>query len=97
MFKGGLLTAGIKAAYKAYKKSGGKKIADISKESKVSRSTAKADVKAELRRGLGSKRSMARVERDSMKNKSLTKIQRELKEKRQKKVRDLTQDINKLK
>ena len=28
MFKGGLLTAGIKAAYKAYRKSGGKKVAD---------------------------------------------------------------------
>jgi hypothetical protein len=50
MFRGGLLTTGIKAAYKAFRKSGGRKTAEIVKESKVSRDVAKSDIKSELRR-----------------------------------------------
>ena len=50
-----LLTAGIKTAYKAYRKSGGKKTSDIVKDSKVSRSTAKSDVKSGIRREIQSK------------------------------------------
>ena len=96
MFKGGLLSAGIKSFYKAYKQAGGKKVADIAKQSKVSRSAAKADVKSELRRIGGGKRTVARVQRDSLKNKSGT-FNRMQRHKLQKKVRDLTQDINKLK
>ena len=93
---GGLLTKGIKDAYKAYKAAGGKKVADIAKQSKVSRSAAKADVKSELRRIGGGKRTVARVQRDSLKNKAGT-FNRMQRHKLQKKVRDLTQDINKLK
>jgi hypothetical protein len=47
---GGLLTAGIKGAYKAFRKSGGRKTSDIVKESEVSRDVAKSDSKSELRR-----------------------------------------------
>jgi len=47
---GGLLTKGIKAAYKAYKKSGGKKTSEIVKKSKVSRDTAKKNVKSGISR-----------------------------------------------
>ncbi len=50
-----LLTAGIKTAYKAYRKSGGKKTSDIVKDSNVSRSTAKSDVKSGIRREIQSK------------------------------------------
>ena len=52
---GGLLTAGIKGAYKAYRKSGGRKTSDIVKESNVSRSIAKSDVKSALRNEIKSK------------------------------------------
>ena len=44
---GGLLTAGIKGAYKAFRKSGGRKTSDIVKESEVSRDVAKSDIKSE--------------------------------------------------
>ena len=93
---GGLLTKGIKSFYKSYKQAGGKKVADIAKQSKVSRAAAKSDVKSELRRIGGGKRTVARVQRDSLKNKSGT-FNRMQRHKLQKKVRDLTQDINKLK
>ena len=46
MFVGGLLTKGIKEAYKAYRKYGGRKTSEIVKESKVSREMAKKDVKS---------------------------------------------------
>lgn len=96
MLIGGLLTKGIKTAYKAYKKSGGKKVTDIVKLSKVSRSTAKSDVKAGLSNRLKSKRTAAMVQRDSLKNKTGT-FNRMQRNKKQNEVRDLTQDINKLK
>lgn len=54
MFVGGLLTKGIKAAYKAYKTAGGKKIADLAKSQPGLKSSkrkfAKEDIKSELRR-----------------------------------------------
>ena len=55
MLVGGLLTKGIKTAYKAYRKAGGKKTSEIVKESKVSRSIAKDDVKSGLRREIKAK------------------------------------------
>ena len=55
MFRGGLLTTGIKAAYKAFRKSGGRKTAEIVKESKVSRDMAKKDVKSGISREIKSK------------------------------------------
>ena len=97
MLAGGLITKNVIKAFKEYIELGGKKTSQIVKDSGVTRDVAKKDIKSELRRNLGSKRSMARVIRDSMRNKSLTQMQRELKQKRQKKVRDLTRDINKLK
>jgi|5B_taG_2_1085324.scaffolds.fasta_scaffold44505_1 hypothetical protein len=50
-----LLTTGIKKAYSAYRKSGGKKTSEIVKESKVPRSIAKSDVKSGIRREIQSK------------------------------------------
>ena len=95
MLVGGLLTKGIKAAYKAYRKAGGRKTSDIVKKSKVSRSLAKTDIKQGLAGSLKSKRTSAMVQRDSLKNKSGTfnRIQRK---KKQKEVRDLTAEINAL-
>jgi hypothetical protein len=55
MLVGGLLTKGIKAAYKKFRKSGGRRTSEIVKESKVSRSTAKSDVKSALRREIKAK------------------------------------------
>ena len=92
---GGLLTKGIKSVYKAYRKAGGRKTSDIVKESKVSRSLAKTDIKQGLAGSLKSKRTSAMVQRDYLKNKSGTfnRIQRK---KKQKEVRDLTAEINAL-
>ena len=50
MMFGGLLSTGIKAAYKAYKKSGGRRTSEIVKESKISRDMAKKDVKSGISR-----------------------------------------------
>ena len=55
MLVGGLLTKGIKYGYKQYRKSGGKKTSEIVKDSKVSRSIAKSDVKSGIRREIQSK------------------------------------------
>ena len=95
MLVGGLLTKGIKSAYKAYRKAGGRKTSDIVKESKVSRSVAKTDIKQGLAGSLKSKRTSTMVQRDYLKNKSGTfnRIQRK---KKQKEVRDLTAEINAL-
>ena len=66
MLVGGLLTKGIKAAYKAYRKTG-KKTARIVKDSKVSRATAKSDVKSGLRDSLKTQLS----KNDKLKNRSI--------------------------
>lgn len=96
MFVGGLLTKGIKSAYKAYKTAGGKKVADIVKDSKVSRSSAKSDVKSEMSRRLKSKRNFTSIKIDQNKNpKTIAEVDKLKKYRKDKK--DLTQDINKLK
>ena len=51
MLLGGLLTKGIKASYKAYKKSGGRKISDIMK-SKVRGAGKRKDAKTDLKYGI---------------------------------------------
>lgn len=96
MLAGGLITKNVIKAFKEYIKSGGKKTSQIVKDSGVTRDVAKKDIKFELRRNLGSKRTMTRIDRDSMKNKSLTKPERKILEEKQLKVRQLTSDINKL-
>jgi len=55
MLIGGLLTKGIKYGYKLYRKAGGKKTSEIVKDSKVSRSTAKRDVKSGISREIKGK------------------------------------------
>ena len=54
MLVGGLLTKGIKAAYKAYRKTG-RKTSDVVKKGKTTRSIAKSDVKSGIRDQLKSK------------------------------------------
>jgi len=74
---GGFLTGAagkvIKEAYKEYIKQGGRKTADIVKKghnSKITRSEAKADVKAELRRKMGSEKTLTSIKLDNLKNKT---------------------------
>tara|TARA_R100001015_G_C4497265_1_gene72924 strand:+ start:201 stop:452 length:252 start_codon:yes stop_codon:yes gene_type:complete len=55
MFLGGLLTKGIKAGYKEFRKSGGRSSREIMKIEKVDRKTAKTDVKSGIRDELKSK------------------------------------------
>ncbi len=55
MFLGGLLTKGIKAGYKEFRKSGGRSSREIMKIEKVDRKTAKRDVKSAIRDELKSK------------------------------------------
>ena len=55
MLIGGLLTKGIKYGYKLYRKASGKKTSEIVKDSKVSRSTAKRDVKSGISREIKGK------------------------------------------
>ena len=55
MFLGGLLTKGIKAGYKEFRKSGGRTSREIMKIEKVDRKTAKSDVKSGIRDELKSK------------------------------------------
>ena len=55
MLVGGLLTRGIKYGYKLYRKASGKKTSEIVKDSKVSRSTAKRDVKSGISREIKGK------------------------------------------
>ena len=66
-----LLSKEIKDAYKAYRNTApkGKKTADIVKDSKVSRSTAKADVKSGISRELKSK---FKFEEDKSKKRIIT-------------------------
>ena len=54
MLVGGLLTKGIKAAYKAYRKTG-RKTSDVVKKGKTTRSIAKSDVKSGIRDQLKTK------------------------------------------
>ena len=96
MLRGGLVTKNIIAAFKEYIKSGGRKTTEIVTKSNVSRAIAKSDVKSGIRDRLKSKRTAAMVQRDSLKNKSGT-FNRMQRNKKQKEVRELTQDINKLK
>ena len=93
---GGLLSKTIKGAYKAHRSSGGKKVTDIMKQSNVSKGTAKSDVKSELKRIIGSKKTLAMIGRDNLKNKSGT-VFRKLRKQKQQEVRNLQKDINKLK
>ena len=51
MLLGGLLTKGIKASYKAYRKSGGRKISDIMK-SGVRGAGKRKDAKTDLKYGI---------------------------------------------
>jgi len=95
MLIGGYVTKNIMNAFKEYIKSGGRRTSQIVKESGVSRSAAKSDVKSGLRDRLKSKRTTAMVQRDSLKNKTGT-FNRMQRNKKQKEVRELTQDINKL-
>ena len=95
MLRGGLVTKNIIAAFKEYVKSGGRKTTEIVTKSNVSRAIAKSDVKSGIRDRLKSKRTAAMVQRDSLKNKSGT-FNRMQRNKKQKEVRELTQDINKL-
>ena len=55
MFLGGLLTKGIKAGYKEFRKSGGRSSRDIMKIERVDRKTAKSDVKSGIRNVLQGK------------------------------------------
>tara|TARA_A100000171_G_C2033592_1_gene97010 strand:- start:181 stop:432 length:252 start_codon:yes stop_codon:yes gene_type:complete len=55
MFLGGLLSKGIKAGYKEFRKSGGRTSREIMKIEKVDRKTAKSDVKSAIRDELKSK------------------------------------------
>ena len=96
MLSGGLVTKNIITAFKEYVKSGGRKTTEIVTKSSVSRAIAKSDVKSGIRDRLKSKRTATMVQRDSLKNKSGT-FNRMQRRKKQKEVRDLTQDINKLK
>jgi hypothetical protein len=96
MLIGGLVTKNIMKAFREYIKSGSRRTSQIVKESGVSRAAAKADVKSGLRDRLKSKRTTAMVQRDSLKNKTGT-FNRMQRNKKQKEVRELTQDINKLK
>ena len=54
MLLGGLLTKGIKSAYKAYRKTG-RKTSDVVKKGKTTRSIAKSDVKSGIRDQLKTK------------------------------------------
>jgi len=67
---GKLLSREIKDAYKAYRNTApkGKKTADIVKDSKVSRPTAKADVKSGIRQELKTK---LKFEKDKTKRRSI--------------------------
>ena len=67
---GSLFTKEIRDAYKSYRNTApkGKKTADIVKDSKVSRSTAKADVKSGISRELKSK---LKFEKDKTKRRSI--------------------------
>ena len=63
----------IKETYKEYIKQGGRKTADIVKKghnSNVTRSQAKADVKSELRRKMGSEKTLTSIQLDNLKNKT---------------------------
>ena len=55
MFLGGLLTKGIKAGYKEFRKSGGRSSREIMKIERVDRKTAKSDVKSGIRNVLQGK------------------------------------------
>ena len=67
---GKLLSKEIREAYKSYRNSApkGKKVSDIVKDSKVSRSTAKADVKSGISRELKSK---LKFEKDKTKRRAI--------------------------
>jgi hypothetical protein len=55
MMLGGLLTKGIKAGYKEFRKGGGRSSREIMKLEKVDRKTAKSDVKSGIRNTIQSK------------------------------------------
>ena len=89
----------IKTAYKEYIKQGGKKISDIVKKghnSKITRSEAKADVKAELRRKMGSEKTLTSIQIDNLKNKTGFK-NRDTRDLLKKRKQLLKETINKLK
>ena len=70
---GGLLTKGIKAAYKAYRKTG-RKTSDVVKKGKTTRSIAKSDVKSGIRNEL--KHKYKKVNKDFESDKSNFLIRR---------------------
>ena len=89
----------IKEAYKEYIKQGGRKTADIVKKghnSKITRSEAKADVKAELRRKMGSEKTLTSIQIDNLKNKTGFK-NRDTRDLLKKRKQLLKETINKLK
>ena len=70
---GGLLTKGIKSAYKAYRKTG-RKTSDVVKKGKTTRSTAKSDVKSGIRDQLKTK--YKKINKDFQSDKSNFLIRR---------------------
>jgi hypothetical protein len=70
---GGLLTKGIKSAYKAYRKSG-RKTSDVVKKGKTTRAIAKSDVKSGIRDQVKTK--FKQVNKDFEKDKSNFLIRR---------------------
>ena len=70
---GGLLTKGIKTAYKAYRKSG-RKTSDVVRKGKTTRAIAKSDVKSGIRDEIKTK--FRKVNKDFEKNKSNFLIRR---------------------
>ena len=100
---GGFLTGAagkvIKETYKEYIKQGGRKTADIVKQghnSKITRALAKADVKSELRRKMGSEKTLTSIKLDNLKNKTGFK-NRDTRDLLKKRKQLLKQTINKLK
>ena len=100
---GGFLTGAagkvIKEAYKEYIKQGGRKTADIVKKghnSKITRSQAKADVKSELQRKMGSEKTLTSIQIDNLKNKTGFR-NRDTRNALKKRKQLLIETINKLK
>jgi hypothetical protein len=94
-------TAGkvIKEAYKEYIKQGGRKTADIVKKghnSKITRSQAKNDIKSELRRKMGSEKTLTSIQIANLKNKSGFR-NRDTRNLLKKRKQVLIETINKLK
>jgi len=87
MLVGGLLTAGIKGAAKKFFKSGGRKTQQIVKESGVSKSIAKSDVKSGIRDQIKSDYNVVNKKFQADKNNKFIRMKRRI----------IISDLNKLK